>query len=270
MTSSGVLVLAILALGAVLALQAWKMVRARRVTIYPWEAGLLYREGRFDRVLDAGRHTAGLWGREIHRIPTTRQIATLPAQEVLTADGFPVKLSVIVQYRITDPRLAQESTGGAWAGVLHAAVQLALRAPVQSRGLDAVLADRGALEAEFLPPIQQAAAAHGLTVDSVALRDLVLPAEIRRMVTEVERARREGLAALERARGEQAALRSLANAARLMKGNPELHALRVLQALQAAPGKQAPTLVLGAGTILPVATGGAEPAAPPPESDSAA
>ena len=82
------------------------------------------------------------------------------------------------------------------------------------------------------------------------------------MVTEAERARREGVAALERARGEQAALRALANAARLMKGNPELHALRVLQSLQAAPGRAAPTLVLGAGAMLPVVAGEAPPAEP--------
>lgn len=81
------------------------------------------------------------------------------------------------------------------------------------------------------------------------------------MVTEVERARREGEAALECARGEQAALRSLANAARLLKGNPELHALRVLQALAASPGKVPPTLVLGAGALLP--TGSAAPDAAP-------
>jgi hypothetical protein len=43
-----------------------------------------------------------------------------------------------------------------------------------------------------------------------------------------------------------------------------LHALRVLQALAAAPGKVPPTLVLGAGAVLPVA--GARPAeAAPPE-----
>lgn len=102
----------------------------------------------------------------------------------------------------------------------------------------------------------------------MALRDLVLPAEVRRMVTELERARREGLVALERARGEQAALRSLANAARLLKGNPELHALRVLQALASSPGKVPPTLVLGAGGLLPLGGGGgggAEAPDPPPE-----
>lgn len=67
-------------------------------------------------------------------------------------------------------------------------------------------------------------------------------------MTEVERARLEGLAALERARGEQAALRSLANAARLLKDNPELAQLRVLQA--AATARNA-TIVIGDPAATP-------------------
>ncbi len=65
----------------------------------------------------------------------------------------------------------------------------------------------------------------------------------------------EAVASLERARGEQASLRALSNAARLLKGNPELMNLRVLQALSAGPGKAAPTIILSGGSgIVPVST----------------
>lgn len=260
MTTPIIALLLLLAVAA-LALVALRLVLRQRLTVWPWEAGLLYVDGRFERTLEPGRHWNGILGRHILVLPSARQVHVLPAQEVLTADGFPVKLGLVVDYRIADPKRAQEETGGRWTDALHTGVQLAMRGPVQARGLDALLADRGALEAEFLPPVQAALERIGIVVERVALRDLVLPADVRRMVTEVERARREGLAALERARGEQAALRSLANAARLMKGNPELHALRVLQALASSPGKVPPTLVLGAGGVLPV--GGAPGHAPP-------
>ena len=67
------------------------------------------------------------------------------------------------------------------------------------------------------------------------------------MFTEVERSRVEAEAALERARGEQAALRALANAARLIKDNPALANLRFLQTLETAPG--AKTFVIGSGAL---------------------
>jgi len=263
-TALSVLVLVALVLVALLAMQR---AAGLRITVWPWEAGLLYVNGAFERVLPPGRYWSGLLGREVKTLFTGRQMLVVPAQEVLTADGFPVKLGVVVEYRVADARRAQEESAGQWHTLLHTAVQLALRAPVQARGLDALLADRGALEGEIAPPVTEAATALGLAVERVALRDLILPAEVRRMVTEVERARREGQAALERARGEGAALRSLANAARLMKGNPELHALRVLQALSAAPGKVPPTLVLGAGAVLPVVPGTAAPDSPVAEAD---
>ena len=58
------------------------------------------------------------------------------------------------------------------------------------------------------------------------------------------KARQEGLAALEKARGETAALRNLANAAQLVERTPSLMQLRALQVLAQQPGN---TLVLGMG-----------------------
>jgi regulator of protease activity HflC (stomatin/prohibitin superfamily) len=215
-----------------------------RVTISEWQRGLLYVNGRFRADLGPGRYWTGVPGRQIYPVITARLLALVPAQDVLTADGFPVKLGAVADYRITNPRLAHESTAGQWMESVRVAIQLALRAVAHSRRLEALLAARSELEAELLPAVQNATAPIGITVDRVALRDLILPAETRRLVTEVERARREALAALERARGEQAALRSLANAARMLRNNPELHTLRLLQALNSTPGRPAPTLVL--------------------------
>src|SRR5690606_19867583 len=75
----------------------------------------------------------------------------------------------------------------------------------------------------------------GIEVISVAVRDLMLPGELRRAVTETMLAREKGRAELERARAEAAALRTLANAARLMEEHPTLLRLRAIQAAE-APG----------------------------------
>jgi hypothetical protein len=60
----------------------------------------------------------------------------------------------------------------------------------------------------------------------------MFPGDLKRVFTQVVRARQEGLAALERARGESAALRSLANAASLIEGRPAMMTLRLLQVLE--------------------------------------
>jgi regulator of protease activity HflC (stomatin/prohibitin superfamily) len=83
----------------------------------------------------------------------------------------------------------------------------------------------------------------GTRLDALLVTSVTLPPEVRKMFTEVERARREGLAQLERARGEQAALRALANAARNLADNPHLAQLRMLQTMENAKG--AKTFILG-------------------------
>jgi hypothetical protein len=72
-------------------------------------------------------------------------------------------------------------------------------------------------------------------------------------------ARKEGEAALERARSETAALRGLANAGRTLADNPGLLQLRILQELGASSGN---TVVFGApdSVARPARDGASAPA----------
>jgi hypothetical protein len=91
------------------------------------------------------------------------------------------------------------------------------------------------------------AARVGLDVEQVALRDVVVPVELRHAAAELATARAQGLAVLERARSEVAATRALANAAALVESHPGLLQLRTLQAVEAG----------GATVVLSTSPGGA-------------
>ena len=88
----------------------------------------------------------------------------------------------------------------------------------------------------------------------------MLPADLKRAFCDVVKAKQEGQAALERARGESASLRNLANVARVLEANPALMNLRMLQSLASAQNA-GNTLVLGmlAG-FVPLKNGKAAPA----------
>ena len=60
----------------------------------------------------------------------------------------------------------------------------------------------------------------------------MFPGELKKIFTQVVQAQKEGMAALERARGEDAALRKLANTAKLLENNPNLLYLRFLETLE--------------------------------------
>lgn len=227
-------------------------------SVYEWQTGLMYRGGKFEREVGPGRHWL-LFNRSLYTVPKTEQTLLASAQEVLSQDRLQFKISGLVTYVISEPRRLFEETAGMLGSSLQTDLQLALREIAASRPLEKLIDERPALDAELLALIVAKSTRRGIRVTGAAVRDVMLSAETRRLYAEFERARLEGLAALERARGEQAALRSLANSARMLKGNPELMNLRLLHALSGQPGKPAPTIVLGGGSgLMPVSPGPAE------------
>jgi regulator of protease activity HflC (stomatin/prohibitin superfamily) len=94
--------------------------------------------------------------------------------------------------------------------------------------------------------VQPEAERIGINVQAVEVKDVMFPGDLKKVFAEVLKAQKEGQAALERARGETAALRNLANAARMLENNPALMNLRLLQSIAAATGNgSGNTLVMG-------------------------
>lgn len=254
----GLVWLALLVAAGVLgagALRRWP-----RVPVGPGEIGLEYRDGRLSRQLGPGRYwrpaMKGDW--RVRVLPAHGFAGYATQINVITADQFAFRLTLTPLVEITTPEALIAAQPDPWAmagamdytAALIPHVQAAALHAVADLPLDAVLVDRAALVARIEAAVRDAVP--GLTVTGLLLTDLTMPPEIRRMFTEVERARRDGLAALERARAETAALRALANAARSLEGNPALAQLRVLHAMESARG--AKTFVLGSAE--PAATGG--------------
>lgn len=203
-----------------------------RIVVQEWERVLVYRDGRFQRELGPGRHRVPRWRHRTVRVGVRPRLLVVPLQEVLTADGLAVKVSLTATVRVDAARTWHEAVE-APDGFLYAALQIALREAVAARSLEELLADRAQLPEQMRDAVGGAASAVGLAVEGLALRDVVVPAELRHAAAELATARALGLAALERARSEVAATRALANAAKLVETHPGLLQLRTLQAVEA-------------------------------------
>jgi regulator of protease activity HflC (stomatin/prohibitin superfamily) len=209
-----------------------------RTTIHETELGLLYVKGRFQRVLGPGRHWIWRLGAGVERLDARRRLMAVQSQEILTKDNVQVRLSAMVTFQVTDPARALHESES-YQQELYVATQLALRAAVAEVEIDALLERKLSIGEGLQAQVDERAAALGVELHSVEIRDVILPGDVRQAFAEVLRARAEGRAALERARGESAALRNLANGARVLEGNPALMNLRILQAIgqeQAVPG----------------------------------
>jgi regulator of protease activity HflC (stomatin/prohibitin superfamily) len=236
--------------------------RFRQITVFEYERGLLYVRGRFRAVVDPGQYWIWTPTRMLTKVDTRPRIAAVPGQEVLTADGIAVKLSLVASYRVADPVLAVNGQAS-YENSLHTELQLAIRRLVSAEPIDSLLEKRAQLGGQLLELVRGPAATFGLELETADVKDLTLPGELKKLFTQVTKARQEGLAALERARGETAALRNLANAARLVQDNPSLLQLRLLQVVGEQSGN---TVVLGfpnGSAPVPIAGAGKERIAGP-------
>lgn len=206
------------------------------ITVREYERAVRLVDGRVHDVLGPGRHRYQRWRTELHVVDVRPQLLTVAGQEMLTSDGITVRLTAVVRTMVTDPRRHLTASQDAQAE-LYVAVQQALRAAVAGLTLDALLRTRTTLGAELLEEVRAVAQRVGRSVEEVAVRDVMLPGELRRAYAETALARERGRAELERARAEAATLRSLANTARLLEEHPVLLQLRTVQVAE-QPGTQ--------------------------------
>ena len=132
---------------------------------------------------------------------------------------------------------------------LYRQAQLALRAVVGTRELDALLAGKDAVSRELLEILRSEAAALGLEVKAAGIRDIILPGEMKEILNRVTEARKAAEAALVTRREETAAMRSQANTAKIFESSPTLMRLRELEVLEKVTAKANLSVVLGDGGL---------------------
>ena len=203
------------------------------VTIWDYQVGLHFRHGQRIGELDAGRHR--LWGEGHQVIVFDTRVSELvvASQELITADSATLKATAVAQWRIADAAKFHDAAEDT-AQALYTQVQLAMRQVIGALDLDAVLESRTDFGAAISELVRDDAAELGIDLQRADVRDLMLGGDLKGVYAGVLTARKEAQAKQEKARGEAAALRTLANAARAFENNPELFRLRYLETLKEA------------------------------------
>ena len=253
-------VISIVVVVALVALATWWLFRRifRRVTIFEFQRGLQYVNGRFRKILGPGRYWLYRPSVFVQVIDIRPQVVLIPGQEVISSDGVSVRISLAAKLAVADPAIAVNEIADYMAN-LYVTLQLGLRELVSATPIDDLLEKRNEIGARLTESSVEPLRRIGVELESVDVKDLMFPGNLKRIFAQVVEARQEGLAALEKARGETAALRNLGNAARLVEGSPALLQLRLLQQIASSAGN---TIVLGmptSSTPLPLREGGEPP-----------
>jgi regulator of protease activity HflC (stomatin/prohibitin superfamily) len=113
------------------------------------------------------------------------------------------------------------------------------------RTLEEVLAEKTEIDETVSAEVRRELEQYGVRVGAIALKDIILPGDIRDILNQVVTAEKQAQANLIRRREETAATRSLLNTARLMEDNPLLVRLKELETLEKIADKVDKITVVG-------------------------
>jgi regulator of protease activity HflC (stomatin/prohibitin superfamily) len=170
----------------------------REIIIKDTHRGLYYQDGVLTKVLGAGRYTIPRsinWGFlrqpkiEIVLVDVRERDLTIKGQEILTADKVAIRVSIIVQFRVTDPRAALHEVEE-YQERLYSDVQLAARRSLARMTLEEILTNRDRLNEDILQDVQEVASRYGVAILRADVKDLVFPGNLQEIMNRVLAAER--------------------------------------------------------------------------------
>ncbi len=167
----------------------------------------------------------------------------IPAQEVITRDNVPARVTAVTYFRVVDADRAVVEVENFLAATTQIA-QTSLRAVLGKAELDTLLSERERLNEDLQKVIDQQTEPWGVKVSIVEIKDVEIPASMQRAIARQAEAERERRAKVINAEGEFQAAAKLTDAADVMGRNPTALQLRYLQTLLEIGGSNNSTMVV--------------------------
>jgi regulator of protease activity HflC (stomatin/prohibitin superfamily) len=166
----------------------------------------------------------------------------IPAQEVITRDNVPARVTAVAYYRIIDSTKSVIEIEDVLAATSQIA-QTTLRSVLGKAELDALLAERERLNEHLQQIIDDQTEPWGVKVTTVEIKDVEIPERMQHAMARQAEAERERRAKIINAEGEFQAAARLNDAADVISRNPVTIQLRYLQTLLEVSNKQSSTIV---------------------------
>jgi regulator of protease activity HflC (stomatin/prohibitin superfamily) len=195
--------------------------------------GVLSVDGKVERLLAPGSHAFWKFNRQVavELVDLRLQALEVSGQEILTRDKVALRLNLSATWRFTDVLKASTQLAKP-VDHLYRELQFGLRAAVGTRSLDELLENKSVIDEVVTAQVRDRLAAYGLALDSVGVKDIVLPGEMKTILAQVVEAGKAAEANVIRRREETAATRSLLNTAKVMEDNPVALRLKELETLE--------------------------------------
>jgi regulator of protease activity HflC (stomatin/prohibitin superfamily) len=196
-----------------------------------WERMVVLRLGRF-----AGLRGPGLFwivpfiDRVARRIDQRVITSGFAAEQTLTSDTVPVNVDAVLFWMVVDAEKAALEVQN-YSSAVSWAAQTALRDIIGRTSLSDLLRGREQIETELQQLIDHRTTPWGITVESVEMRDIVIPSQLQEAMSREAQAAREKRARIILGEAEMEIARSFEEASRVYQDNPTALHLRAMNML---------------------------------------
>lgn len=216
------------------------LISIRQVNEY--QRGVKFQLGKFTKVINPGWRIVLPIIQSMVKVDMRVKAVDVPFQEAITKDNIPAKINAVIYYKVADASKAILEVENFWFAVSQLA-QTTMRNVVGEMELDELLANREAAASKIKEIVDTATDPWGIKVESVELKDVILPDNMQRTIAKQAEAERERRAVIIKSEGEKAAAQNLSDAAHMLSQQAGALHLRTLNSLNDLSSDQSNTVI---------------------------
>jgi len=210
--------------------------------INQYQRGVMFTLGKFTGIKNPGWRIVVPVFQSMRKIDIRTKAVDVPDQEVITKDNIPVRINAVVYYKIVDAAKTVLEVEDYYYATSQVA-QTTMRNAVGERTLDELLQKRAEIAEKIKIRVDNLTDPWGIDVESVELKDVIIPEDLKRTISKEAEAEREKRAVIIKADGDRIAADNLSKAARILNSTPGAMHLRTLQAVNDLSSDQSNTTI---------------------------
>ncbi|MBU0706213.1 slipin family protein [Patescibacteria group bacterium] len=216
------------------------IISIRQVNEY--QRGVMFTLGKYTGMKNPGWRIVWPIIQKMVRVDLRTKVVDVPDQEAITKDNISVRINAVIYYKVSDAAKSIIEVENFYFAVSQLA-QTTMRNAVGEVDLDELLRNRDDIAAKIKLIVDKASDPWGILVETVELKDIGLPDDMKRTMAKAAEAEREKKAVIINSEGEVAAAENMRHAAETLAKAPGALHLRTLQAINDLSSDQSNTTI---------------------------
>ncbi len=207
-----------------------------------YEKGIKFTLGKFTSTMPSGLRLVVPLIQSWERVDMRTKVVDVPDQDCITKDNVSVRVNAVLYFKVAEAKKAIIEVENYFYAVSQLS-QTTMKDIVGEVTLDELLNQRDQISNRIQQIVDKASDPWGIKVESVDLKHIELPDDMKRTMAKAAESEREKRAIIIQAEGELIAAKNMSKAAEMLSKAPGALHLRTLQSINDMSSDQSNTIV---------------------------